>query len=40
MSKDTELFEIITQRIKKIFQRNKKIKQRDNFLSRCFIFTI
>ena len=40
MSKDTELFEIITQRIKKIFQRIRKIKQRDRKSSRCFIFTI
>ena len=40
MSKDTELFEIITQRIKKIFQRIVKIKQRDRKLSRCFIFLI
>lgn len=34
MSKDTELFEIITQRIKKIFQRVRKINQRNNFKKR------
>ena len=34
MSKDTEIFEIITQRIKKIFQRVRKINQRNNFKKR------